>query len=258
MKHFLGAAATAAVVAGGGLAVTSQPARAYQIDCAILLCLSGGWPASAPCAAAKAEFIRRITPWPIEPPLQIWRCPMHAAYEDNPAQSPRRRLYDVALRSPAHPVPTLESMDESLRIDEAPENALFPAIWKPGETGNVSGRGHLQQIADYTSENGVADIDISDPAFDFVRSIRVYSVEYMRQRAVDRDNNYCRRLSRVRIGRYGQQGEFYWRNADPSALPDAYVGDEGWGEDCPRISGRSVFVDWSDHEGNYGYEQVNY
>jgi hypothetical protein len=48
----------------------------YPIDCAILLCLAGGFPASAECSAAKAEVIRRITPWPIEPPLQLWQCPM--------------------------------------------------------------------------------------------------------------------------------------------------------------------------------------
>ncbi len=53
-----------------------RSADAYQVDCAILLCLAGGWPASAECAHARAVFIRRITPWPIEPPLQIWRCPM--------------------------------------------------------------------------------------------------------------------------------------------------------------------------------------
>lgn len=53
----------------------ATPAHAYQVDCAILLCLAGGWPASAPCAHARAVFIRRITPWPVEPPLQIWRCP---------------------------------------------------------------------------------------------------------------------------------------------------------------------------------------
>ncbi|UWR10298.1 hypothetical protein [Sulfitobacter mediterraneus] len=69
-----------------------QPAKAYQVDCAILLCLAGGWPASAECAHARAVFIRRITPWPIEPPLQIWRCPMglsmNAPLQDraNPAQ----------------------------------------------------------------------------------------------------------------------------------------------------------------------------
>lgn len=56
--------------------ISPQSAKAYPVDCAILLCLAGGWPASAECAHARAVFIRRITPWPIEPPLQIWRCPM--------------------------------------------------------------------------------------------------------------------------------------------------------------------------------------
>jgi len=63
-----------------------QAAKAYQVDCAILLCLAGGWPASAECAHARAVFIRRITPWPIEPPLQIWRCPMGIA-DRKPMQS---------------------------------------------------------------------------------------------------------------------------------------------------------------------------
>lgn len=58
----------------------AAPASAYQIDCAILLCMAGGFPPSAPCVAARAEMIRRITPWPIEPPLQLWRCPMHASF----------------------------------------------------------------------------------------------------------------------------------------------------------------------------------
>lgn len=63
-----------------GLAFAAPaPALAYPIDCAILLCLAGGFPASAECSAARAEFIRRITPWPIEPPLQLWNCPMRTS-----------------------------------------------------------------------------------------------------------------------------------------------------------------------------------
>lgn len=54
----------------------AQPAAAYPIDCAILLCLAGGFPPSTECAAAKAKMIQRITPWPIEPPLQLWNCPL--------------------------------------------------------------------------------------------------------------------------------------------------------------------------------------
>ena len=46
----------------GLLTAVPQPAAAYKIDCAILLCLAGGSPPSATCVAARAEFIRRITP----------------------------------------------------------------------------------------------------------------------------------------------------------------------------------------------------
>ncbi|NDW02473.1 hypothetical protein [Salipiger sp. PrR002] len=261
MKHLLGAAATAALAFTGSLAVTSQPARAYQIDCAILLCLSGGWPASAPCVAAKTEFIRRITPSPIEPPLQIWRCPMHAAYPGNARQTPEQRLYDVAFDRGAHPVqfPFGGDIGPAAAFKSAvPPVALISAVLKEAAGSGAPRPALLQQIADYTSENGVADIDISDPVFDFVRSIRVYSVEVLRQRERGSDNDHCERRSRVRVGRYGLQGDFYWRDSSPSALPVAFVGDEGWGESCPYISRRSVFVDWSDYHGNYGYEQVNY
>ncbi len=71
--------ASAAVLSAMVLALpVARPAAAYPIDCAILLCLAGGFPASEPCAKAHAEMIRRITPWPIEPPLQLWRCPMRS------------------------------------------------------------------------------------------------------------------------------------------------------------------------------------
>lgn len=73
------ASVTASLVLGLTVISTSSlptTSEAYPIDCAILLCLAGGFPASAECSAAKAELIRRITPFPIEPPLQLWRCPM--------------------------------------------------------------------------------------------------------------------------------------------------------------------------------------
>jgi hypothetical protein len=75
-----------------------QAAKAYQVDCAILLCLAGGWPASAECAHARAVFIRRITPWPIEPPLQIWRCPMGVA-ELGPLQSTVPRVWQTSVQA---------------------------------------------------------------------------------------------------------------------------------------------------------------
>ena len=64
------------VVVGAASLGGSSPAQAYPIDCAILICMAGGFPASPECAAAKREVIRRITPHPVEPPLQLWNCPM--------------------------------------------------------------------------------------------------------------------------------------------------------------------------------------
>lgn len=72
-RNFLAGAACLGLSAVSPFA---KAAHAYPIDCAILLCLAGGFPASAECSTAKAELIRRVTPWPIEPPLQLWRCPI--------------------------------------------------------------------------------------------------------------------------------------------------------------------------------------
>ncbi|WP_280323212.1 hypothetical protein [Sulfitobacter faviae] len=41
-------------------------------------------------------------------------------------------------------------------------------------------------------------------------------------------------------------------------MPKDHVGLERWGDNCPSIRHRSVFVEWRDYEGKYGYEQVNY
>ena len=123
MKHPL----TSLTAAGLALAmVTPEPVspQSYQVDCAILLCLAGGWPASAPCAHARAVFIRRITSWPVEPPLQIWRCPMGASFDAPAPLSPMERLYDITFRAvpeisvPDATVPfVLAQADERADID---------------------------------------------------------------------------------------------------------------------------------------------
>ena len=66
-------------VSAGGVTPSRLAAQSYQIDCAILLCLAGGFPTSAACTAARIEMIRRVTPWPVEPPLQLWNCPFSAS-----------------------------------------------------------------------------------------------------------------------------------------------------------------------------------
>ncbi|AVW89997.1 MULTISPECIES: hypothetical protein [Roseobacteraceae] len=50
---------------------TPEKARAYDIDCAIMLCMAGGFPPSAVCARAYRTMIRRITPWPSLPPFGV-------------------------------------------------------------------------------------------------------------------------------------------------------------------------------------------
>jgi len=233
------------------LAVTSfllpMPARAqtYPIDCAILLCLSGGWPASVPCARARAEFIRRITPWPVEPPLQIWRCPMSASYETAPAPNSANRIFEAFFQNnittTRQSFPARDAADPievAWRTPEAPDY-LVPADWA------------LRLIQDR------ADIDISGPEFNFVRSIRVFDVRYARQHESGRDGD-CNRSANVVLGTYGTQGDFAWQRSSIAALPVDHVGLERWGQNCPGIYHRSVFVDWRDYEGNYGFEQVNY
>lgn len=59
------------------LSANVSPVFAYPIDCAIAICMPGGFSASAECTRAKVEVLRRLTPPTIEPPIQLWRCPMN-------------------------------------------------------------------------------------------------------------------------------------------------------------------------------------
>ena len=248
MRSFLRHFAFATIVSTASLfgASTNASAQTYPIDCAILLCLSGGWPASEPCSRARAEFIRRITPWPVEPPLQIWRCPMGASFkpEDGPGRTPR--VFDI-LFSNAAPLP--QSLAES---DPEKADTLLPVVLR---SQGVHPLPHPDGFALHLIQDR-ADIDISGPDFNFVRSIRVYDVRYARQNE-SRDSD-CNRSETVLLGSYGIQGDFSWSRSSVAALPEAHVGLERWGDHCPSIYHRSVFVDWRDYEGNYGFEQVNY
>ena len=231
MRHLLKKLLPSITVALTATALTlPMPARAqtYSIDCAILLCLSGGWPASVPCARARAEFIRRITPWPVEPPLQIWRCPMGATYESDQLPNSAGRIFQAFYRT-----------DGRQSLQFLPGSDFVPADHA------------LRFVQDR------ADIDISGPEFNFVRSIRVFDVRYARQHESGRDGG-CNRSGTVVLGTYGTQGDFAWQRSSINALPSAHVGLERWGQNCPSIFHRSVFVDWHDYEGNYGFEQVNY
>ena len=218
MKHMFRSAAVAAVINVCGILGTSAPAQAYQVDCAILLCLSGGWPASAPCTHARTVFIQRITPWPIEPPLQIWRCPMGATFERTAPLISTNRLYDIALR----PIPSMNS-----QVGSSPITLV--------------------------QSNEQADIDISSDAFDFVRTIRVYHIQYSQR---ENQDDRCRRQDATRLGRYGLQGDFSWSESRVADVPPAAELDIPSG--CSSYRYRAVFVDWRDHAGHHGFELVRY
>ena len=211
MTRLRAAATLAATAVSLSLAT---PAAAYPVDCAILLCLAGGWPASAECAHARTVFIARITPWPVEPPLQIWNCPMRATFRGE--TKPIERLFDIGVRG-----------EPLVSIPATP--------W-------------VLQLVQYR-----ADVDISDPAFDFVRSIRVFEITYQQRRNSDGD---CNSWGAVYMGTYGAQGDYSRRRSNVSAVPTA--SDFAVPADCRSYWHRSVFVEWRDYEGSYGHEEVHY
>ncbi|WP_425443249.1 hypothetical protein [Thalassovita taeanensis] len=215
MVHSVAAAVTISIT---GLVGSAAPAQAYQVDCAILLCLAGGWPASAPCAHARAVFIRRITPWPIEPPLQIWRCPMGASFNESTPLSPMKRLDDIVFR------------DQPL-IQQ--ETAPLPLV--------------------RVQADDQADIDISGDAFSFVRSIRIYHIQFSQRQIPDGD---CDRSDSTRLGSYRLQGDYHWTRSNVAQVPAASQLTIPNG--CESYVFRSVFVDWRDHAGNYDSEEVHY
>lgn len=228
---------------------SSTRAQTYPVDCAILLCLSGGWPASAPCARARAEFIRRITPWPVEPPLQIWRCPMGAAMNEGSEMTPGERLRKLAkigAQVAAFPAP--------LSSKSLQEQGATPAVFERGNDDTPVSKMIQRIAAEISDKNGTADIDVSGPEFDFIRSIKVWNVLHYSHARRGR-NDECREQSNIQLGTYGAQGEFHWIPSEPSQVPDWAIPARS----CePASYARAVGVEWTDTEGNHGFEIVNY
>ncbi|MEM7729997.1 MAG: hypothetical protein AAF311_12110 [Pseudomonadota bacterium] len=121
----------------------------------------------------------------------------------------------------------------------------------------------LHLARDVIDKGGRADIDISGPEFNFVRSIRVYDVEWRQYiRHSESGDQHCQTPKRkVRLGSYGLQGEFSWQNMSvTSATAVPWLGfstrDNGV---CDHAgSFRGVGVEWRDNDGNHGYEVVRY
>ena len=176
---------------------------------------------------------------------------MAARLQTSHDDAPLARIWDILA-------PNTEGRNQSLLRDTG---EFQPAQAQPAGFG--SGGPSAARLPDgfavtLAQASPAADIDIRGLEFNFVRSIRVYNVTYASQRESGRDGD-CNRFFSMRIGTYGTQGDFYWsRGSSPSQLPEAHVGLERYGEHCPGIWHRSVFVEWRDYEGNYDFEQVNY
>ncbi len=225
LKKIKAAAASLCISAVEGV-VSPTVAIAYPVDCAILLCLSGGWPASAECNHARAVFIRRITPWPIEPPLQIWLCPLGVAFRAPAQDRFSNRLLNAGVKNGA--------------------GAQFtPAVQRSGD-------GIADQLVQKLVAFRQADVDISGPEFDFVRSIRVFHIQYTM--IVGRDQE-CEQYDNTLIGSYGTQGDFFWAGFSYAGVPDWYPKRTNV---CGLKSERAVAIEWRDFEGNLGHEFVRY
>ncbi len=238
-----------AMIAASSLGLQCQPtyAQSYPIDCAILLCLAGGWPASVPCARAHAEFIRRITPWPVEPPLQIWRCPMNAGFRI-PDESRQSYLLRDALFTPGR-IPRSGPFGMEVR---GPSSLPVPATVLLHKTDPAADlRTRFLQLAQ--SVGSGADIDISGAAFDYVRSIEVWHVRYSVRLTGSSQN--CTISDQTDHGRYGIQGDFRWSKS-AARLSPVWIRPR---YDCNHLgSMRAVGVSWIDSSGTPGHELVTY
>ncbi|EEE35142.1 hypothetical protein RKLH11_4315 [Rhodobacteraceae bacterium KLH11] len=212
-------------IAASGLFAT--PAAAYPIDCAIFLCLVGGWPFSAECSEAREEFIRRITPYPVEPPLQLWRCPIGGsagARDLTPMQRLNQIKRNSAVPYPEVPSKTLPTTVQASFLDQF--------------------RSPVVKIS-YT-------VDLSSSDFDVVRSIRVWHVHGYSYRVTEREGP-CVETIRAELGTYNDRTEYQLTRTGADAIPSWM----GMKRTCGS-SFRGVGVEWTDTFGAHDYEVVRY
>lgn len=255
MRHFVLRSMMCSSTLAISLALNS-PAYAYPIDCAILLCLAGGFPPSAECATAKAVFIRRITPFPIEPPLQIWNCPMGVTAPET--QRPQPRVYEATYRDYDGIPPSKPSLTDTL--------------WGRRAVGLRIGGSFIVPAQSYPSG------DIADPVYDFVRTIRVWHIDYRQ----NKERDHCMRDDRSRVGGYGLQGNYAWGSHDlreasiirtkPTidSREGAQIVSYSWNapaqasihqesaSSCGEFVYRAVVVTWQDYFGESGFHEVRY
>ena len=163
---------------------------------------------------------------------------MGASFETAPAANSADRILEAYFQynstGPRQSFPARDTADPIMAAWRIPET---PSDFVPADQA-------LRLIQDR------AEIDISGPEFNFVRSIRVFDV-YIDD---DRHDGDCDRFERIRLGSYGVQGDFSWQGSNRAAVPPAF----GPTRSGCSLRARAVFVEWRDYQGNYGFERVDY
>lgn len=119
----------------------------------------------------------------------------------------------------------------------------------------------VRDLAIRIASGPTADIDISDPDFDFVRSIKVYHIDWYHRNVNSSGGGECsKRSSMAKVGTYGPQGGFSWGYLsdiyDAPAWLDMGIYQSSNCEAAGRF--RGVGVEWTDYSGVHGYEVVQY
>ena len=127
-------------------------------------------------------------------------------------------------------------MRVSFRSDQRPLDRLYEIVFRGDLTPPALSL--PQSSVNLILVDAQADVDISDAAFDFVRSIRVFEITYQQRRSSDGD---CNSWGTVYMGSYGEQVDYTRRQISVSAIPEA--SDFGIPANYGNYWHRSVFVD---------------
>lgn len=220
----------AAAACASATLASAPKADAYAIDCAILLCLAGGFPASSECAAAKIELIRRITPWPIEPPLQLWNCPMGMS-------GSRLGEINALLAATGQPLMSMPQVGADGLTPDARRYRDAISIYHVRYTRQRNSGG--EEISDNTQRG---DYDASGE-FRWVPASLTSAPQWLTE-ALGGQRSPIRRC--VETQRMGREEEYCIRY---DTVGYSYM---------PPSSVRAVAIRTMDHEGNYSVEVVRY
>jgi hypothetical protein len=134
--------------------------------------------------------------------------------------------------------------------------------WSTREVTNVSERMNLETNetplatagaeSPAPPESTLANVSLSSPEFDVVRSIRVWHVRHYSYKVREREGPCETRLD-MDVGTYDDNASFSWSDRAPGPRPS-------WlplHRQCPNYY-RGVGVEWSDSFGRYGYMLASY